>query len=484
MEAMMLFNSIAFLFFFPFTVLLYFLIPGRYRYIWLLFSNYVFYLSQDRGMVLFLLYSTILTWITGNIIYEKSSNIKKLSLFICVILNILPLIILKYSDFFLSVAGSGRTLNLLVPAGISFYTLQSMTYVIDCFRGHFPPEKNFFKYALFVSFFPCILSGPIERAENFLPQTGSPDHDFDPARVKEGLQYMLWGYFMKLVIVSRLEILTDLVYSNYADLSGTAVLIGVIAFSFQIYCDFAGYSFIALGAARIIGYNIICNFKQPYFAASVQEFWRRWHISLSTWFRDYLYIPLGGSKKGRMRRYLNLMIVFIVSGLWHGAGLNFLVWGALHGAYQIAGHLLLPARKRIEAYSTVLQGGRWKKAYSLLTIFITYVIVMLTWIPFKSTDLSQAGEVFLSIFSDNRLSHLFDGTVFRLGLGVNNLVFVLAALAVVMVVDLFCERRGCMFSRLFENMNTGLRWGVYYVLIIMILFSANLSTQEFLYQGF
>ena len=481
---MMLFNSIAFLFFFPLTVLLYFLIPRQYRYIWLLFSSYVFYLSQDRGMVLFLLYSTIITWITGNIIYRNTVNIKRISLFICVILNLLPLVVFKYSDFLLSLTGSGRSLNLLVPAGISFYTLQSMTYVIDCFRGHFPPEKNFFKYALFVSFFPCILSGPIERAESFLPQTDTSDHAFDPVRVKEGLQYMLWGYFMKLVIVSRLEILTDLVYSNYAELSGTAVLIGVIAFSIQIYCDFAGYSFIALGAARILGYNIICNFKQPYFSHSIQEFWRRWHISLSTWFRDYLYIPLGGSKKGRLRRYLNLMAVFVVSGLWHGAGLNFLLWGALHGMYQILGHLLLPARKRVEAYSGSPGGGRLRKAYSLISVLVTYVIVMFTWIPFKSTDLLQARDVFLSIFNDNRLSHLFDGTVSRLGLGVNNLVFVLIAIAVVIVTDLLCERRGCMPGQLFGSMNTVVRWGVYYALIIMILFSANLSTQEFLYQGF
>ncbi len=480
----MLFNSIAFLFFFPFTVLLYFLIPQRYRYIWLLFSNYVFYLSQDRGVVLFLALSTLITWITGNIIYSKNVKIKRIALFIGIVLNLLPLLIFKYSNFFLSFSDAGKTLNLVIPAGISFYTLQSMTYVIDCYRDRLAPEKNLFKYALFVSFFPCILSGPIERAESFLPQTELSEHSFDPERVKEGLRYMLWGYFMKLVIVSRLEILTDLVYRDYADLSGTAVLIGVIAFSLQIYCDFAGYSFIALGTARILGYNIICNFRQPYLACSIQDFWRRWHVSLSTWFRDYLYIPLGGSKKGDLRRYLNIMIVFVVSGLWHGAGLTFLIWGVLHGLFQNIGHMLLPLRKRTESFLTSYRGGRWKKPYEFMSILVTYVIVMLAWIPFKSTDLSQAGEVFLSMFNDNRLEHLFDGTLFTLGLGVNNLFFAIAALFVVIITDLLCEKRGCTISRLFDGMRTSFRWAVYYLLIIMILFSANLSTQEFLYQGF
>ena len=483
-EGLMLFNSIAFLFFFPFTVLLYFVIPKRFQYIWLLIVSYGFYLSQGGAAVVFLLYSTVLTWITGDIIYKSKKRVKRITLFISLLLNLLPLLVFKYSNFFLELIKNEKSFNLLLPAGISFYTLQSMTYVIDCYRDKLEPEKNLFRYALFVSFFPCILSGPIERAGNMLPQINAREHGFDPIRVKEGLFTMLWGYFIKLVIVSRLEILTDLVYTKYAVLSGTAVLIGVIAYSIQIYCDFAGYSFIALGAARILGYNIICNFKQPYLATSIQDFWRRWHISLSTWFRDYLYIPLGGNRKGKMRQYFNLLIVFTVSGLWHGANLTFIVWGLLYGIYQVLGNMVKPVREKAEAFLAGWGDGSVIKMYQALRIIITYVIITLTWIPFRSTTLSQAVNVLRGIFRDNRLSYLFDGTVAELGLGVNNLLFVIASIIIVAVVDMLCERKGCEIYHLFDNTRASFRWCFYYIVIVCILFSANLSTQEFLYQSF
>ncbi len=478
----MLFNSIAFMFFFPITVLLYFFIPGRFRYIWLLAADYIFYLSQDGGMAGFIAFSTVLTWVTGGILYDHGGGRRKnVLLFISLLANFLPLLLLKYTGRTVGLPGGLRLSDPLIPAGISFYTLQSATYVISCFKREIRPERSFLKYALFVSFFPCILSGPIERAADFLPQTDRDGHGFDPLRVKEGLMELLWGYFLKLVIVSRLSILTDLVYSEYEALSGTAVLFGVIAYSFQIYCDFAGYSHIAFGAARILGYNIICNFRQPYFASSVQDFWRRWHISLSTWFRDYLYIPLGGNRRGRLRQYVNLMTVFIVSGLWHGADLTFIVWGGLYGLYQV---LSLIIRRAAAGPSGKGEDGRGRAAGKLLRIIITYVIVMLTWIPFRAESLTEAAGVFLRLFSDNSPVHLIDGTLFRLGLGVNNLLFAVFALLIVLAVDLSCERRGCMIYELLDNVRRPFRFGFYYLLVILILFSANLSTQEFLYQGF
>ncbi|MCR4657644.1 MAG: MBOAT family protein [Lachnospiraceae bacterium] len=480
----MLFNSTAFLIFFPVTTIIYYIVPDKYKYIWLLIVSYVFYLSQDGGIALFLVISTVLTWITGYILYNVNIDKRKILLFICVILNLVPLLVFKYANFALGLAGTSKTLNLLVPAGISYYTLQSTSYVIDCFRRKYEPEKNPVRYALFVSFYPCILSGPIERAGNILPQTEGNDHSFETVRVKEGLMVMLWGYFLKLAVASRLSILTDMVYDNYSDISGTAVLFGVIAFSLQIYCDFAGYSYIALGSARILGYNIICNFKQPYLSGSVREFWRRWHISLSGWFRDYLYIPLGGSRKGNARRYVNLIIVFTVSGLWHGAELTFLVWGLLHGVLQTAELILKSAGGRIGNFFLNKSPGSGARFIQGVKIAITYAIVTLAWIPFRASDLSEAGNVFLGLFRDNSVRHLFDGTIFDLGLGTFNLLFAVVSLLVVFAVDLACNRKNCMIYELFVHANVPLRWGFYYLLVVLILFSANLSTQEFLYQAF
>ncbi|MCR4740664.1 MAG: MBOAT family protein [Lachnospiraceae bacterium] len=414
------------------------------------------------------------------------------------IINLLPLIILKYGAFFIGLSGTGISFDPLLPAGISFYIFQSTTYIIDRYRGEGIKEKNFLKYALFVSFFPCILSGPIERSKNFLIQTDrEEDKHFEPVRCKKGLMYMLWGYFLKLVIVSRLAILTDYVFSSYEDLKGYLILVSVAAYSFQIYSDFAGYSFIAAGCAKILGYDVTVNFRQPYLAKSVADFWRRWHISLSTWFRDYLYIPLGGNRKGEVRRYVNIMIVFLLSGLWHGANMTFLFWGFLFGLYQVAGYIIgkvslgvsgstgtSPVKKTGEASSTARGGRRLSGMRTAGKIFGTYILVTLTWIPFRSESISEAFGIFRSIFTNNGFNGSFGGSLFELGLGTRNLVFVIAAVLILILTDVMCEKRKCTISGLFERTGALYRWGYYYLLIIMILFSLNLSTTEFLYQQF
>ncbi|MCR5791181.1 MAG: MBOAT family protein [Lachnospiraceae bacterium] len=482
----MLFNSIPFLIFFPLAVLLYFLIPQRFRAVFLLAVNLLFYASQDGSVMLCLCFSILCTWTTGAIIYRSSPEKSKFLLFFFVFLNLLPLIVLKYANFTLQLFHSEKTLQLLLPAGISFYTLQALTYVAGCYRKEIVPEKNLLRYAVFVSFFPCILSGPIERAERILPQVEGSSHGFDAIRVKEGLLMMLWGYFIKLVIVSRLSILTDLVYEKYEELPAGAIAIGVFFYAFQIYGDFAGYSSIAIGAARILGYEVKANFRQPYLSRSVAEFWRRWHISLSSWFRDYMYIPLGGSRCGRGRHFLNLMIIFTVSGLWHGADLTFLLWGFLYGCYQIIGILLRPARERLERIFAAGDPGKAGKhwIYNGSRVLITFVIVSLTWIPFRSTSLSQAYGVFTGLFRGNPLSALADGTVFSLGLGSRNLLFAVLAMLLLIFVDLLCEKKKCDITGLLVRTNGFLRWSFYYILLIAIIFSANLSTQEFLYQSF
>ncbi|MCR5421335.1 MAG: MBOAT family protein [Lachnospiraceae bacterium] len=483
----MLFNSLPFLFFFPAVVICYYLIPQKYRYLWLLFCSYFFYACQEQSFTVLLMISTVITWSAGRLVYNaKSLWYKKLYVAVGFFLNLFILFYFKYSGLIFMLTGRKEGINLMLPAGISFYTFQSLSYIMDCYREEVKPENNILKYALFVSFFPCILSGPIERSKNFLPRIGK-EVKWDSIRIKEGLFLMLWGYFLKMVIVSRLDILVDQVYGGGRPVGetvlyrGIPMLIAMFAYSFYIYCDFAGYSFIAIGAARILGFDVMRNFRQPYLAVSVADFWRRWHISLSTWFRDYLYIPLGGGRKGTLRRYINIIIVFGVSGIWHGATLNFLIWGLLHGIYQVVGYMLLPVRRRL---SDKLFSKGHERIEKILNMLFTYVCVSVAWMFFREKDLSLVIDQIGRTFSGIRLTELIDGTLFDLGLGVNNLVFVIASLLILITVDLICEKKDCEIYSIFNTAPVWIRWGFYYILFIMILFSTNLSTREFLYQGF
>ncbi len=476
----MLFNSLQFMFFFPVVVIFYFIIPHRYRYIWLLFCSYFFYACRDDSATVLLMVSTVITWSAGRLVYNADTRkLKRTYVAAGFVLNLFILMYFKYSGFIMSFLRPDGSFNVILPAGISFYTFQSLTYIVDCYRGETEPEHNILKYALFVSFFPCILSGPIERSKNLLKQIDE-EHKWDSIRVKEGLFMMLWGYFLKMVIVGRLSILTDNVYSG-AGMMGIPMIIALLAYSFQIYCDFAGYSFIAIGAARVLGFRIMRNFRQPYMAVSVSDFWRRWHISLSTWFRDYLYIPLGGSRCGTLRRYINIMIVFAVSGIWHGATLNFLIWGLLFGIYQVLGYALKPVKEKA---GRLLGLNAGEGAGRILCMAFTYVLVSVTWLFFRAGSVYEAIDELKRTFSGIRPVQLIDGTVTGLGLGIMNLIFVIAAIFILITVDIMCEKKDCEVYSLLDRTPAVLRWSAYYLLFTMIIFSCNLSTQEFLYQGF
>ena len=416
-----------------------------------------------------------------HMLYQTDSPRKKKGILaIGLLLNLSILVYFKYAGFLLSLFGGEKQLNLLLPVGISFYTFQSLTYIMDCYRKETKPEYNIFKYALFVSFFPNILSGPIERSKNLLKQFEEV-HRFDAVRAKEGLMLMLWGYFLKMVIVSRLAILTDLVYDNYTDYTGVPLIIATLSYTFQIYCDFAGYSSIAIGAARIMGFRIMQNFRQPYLALSVADFWRRWHISLSSWFRDYLYIPLGGNRCSRLRKYGNIMAVFLASGIWHGANVTFVVWGALNGLYQIIGDLLKPVRKRLCELTGICRRPIFLRF--LQTIF-TFLLISVTWVFFRAPSIAEAGGILRKMFTTIQPVNFVDGTIFSLGLGTANLLFVFAALLLLFTADFLCEQKKCDISALLTHTPLLLRWAIYYLLITMILLSCNLSTQEFLYLQF
>jgi len=341
----MLFNSLNFLFFFPVVTALYYMIPHRFRWILLLASSYYFYMCWKVEYIVLILITTLITYFTGlGIGKAKEKKKKKKYLVFCICSNLLILLIFKYFNFFnnsfkeifdyFNIFYNIPSFNLLLPVGISFYTFQSLSYSIDVYNGQKEPEKHFGIFAVYVAFFPQLVAGPIERSTKLLPQFYNKI-EFKYSQVTDGLRQMAWGFFKKIVIADRLSLLVNQVYNNADSYTGVPLIIGTYFFSFQIYCDFSGYSDIAIGAAKVLGIDLSKNFKYPYFAKDINDFWRRWHITLSTWFRDYLYFPLGGNRVSAKKWCYNILIVFILSGLWHGASWTFIIWGTLHGFFII-----------------------------------------------------------------------------------------------------------------------------------------------------
>lgn len=393
----MLFNSLEFLIFFPIVVGIYFAVPHRYRWILLLGASYYFYAAWRLEYLPLILLSTLVDYVAGLQMARHPERAQRRPYLILSLLTNLGLLFaFKYFNFF---NDSARALfnqfnifydvpafQVLLPVGISFYTFQTLSYTIDVYRGRLEPERHLGIFALFVAFFPQLVAGPIERAAHMLPQFYIR-HSFDADRAISGLRLMLWGLFKKVVIADRLGLYVDAVYSSPGDWEGWPVILATYFFAIQIYCDFSGYSDVAIGAARIMGYELMENFRQPYFARSISEFWRRWHISLSTWFRDYLYIPLGGNRVSVPRWYLNLMVVFLISGLWHGANWTFVAWGGLHGLY-----LVLETISRDQRLHWVERLGLNNRSALLttLTIFLIFNLTCLAWIFFRANTIGDA----------------------------------------------------------------------------------------------
>lgn len=414
----MLFNSISFLLFFPIVCIVYFMIPAnqlRLRNVVLLLASYYFYMNWEPTYALLLLTSTLITYLAAlGIEYFRTVRYRKLCLLSSLVLNLSILFLFKYYNFLaqnvealLCRGGLGIDIpefQLLLPVGISFYTFQALGYSIDVYRGTTKAEHNFATYALFVSFFPQLVAGPIERSNNLLPQF-KHKHTFDYNEAMIGLRMMVWGYFLKLVLADRCGIYVDSIFNNIDKHNGGSFLLASLLFPFQIYGDFAGYSLIAIGAARIMGFRLMENFRRPYFACSIGEFWHRWHISLSTWFKDYVYIPLGGNRVPRLRQYFNLLVTFIVSGIWHGANWTFLCWGSLHG-------VLLCIEKAFgigrQEYTGLRRVWHWA---------MTFTLVCLAWILFRANTLQDAVIVISGIFTKLGMPHADTKTFMALFLG-------------------------------------------------------------------
>lgn len=400
----MLFNSLEFLLFFPIIGLTYFLLPKLWqRNALLLIGSYYFYMCWNAKYALLLFTSTVITYIAARLII-KSTKIwqKKACVAVSVAMNLSILVFFKYYTFLSDnvtelMKASGLRMELphfdiLLPVGISFYIFQALGYTIDVYRGVTKAERNFFVYALFVSFFPQLVAGPIERSTNLLRQFKFL-HRFNSEQAIEGLKLMAWGYFLKLALADRCAITVNEIF-NHLQNHESSTLVAVLLFPFQIYGDFAGYTFIAIGCAKIMGFSLMDNFRHPYFAATVTEFWHRWHISLSTWFRDYVYIPLGGNRVGKVRCYINVMITFILSGIWHGANWTFILWGTLHGILQCIERFIGWHRTTFSGVSRVFH------------ITITFVLVAITWVFFRANNLVDAIEIFRSLGGAEELSSI------------------------------------------------------------------------------
>jgi len=486
----MRFDSYSYLVFFPVVTLLYFAIPHRFRPAWLCVASYFFYMCWNAAYALLLLASTLITY-AGGLLIARAGAHKKLLVFFIFFINLGILFFFKYFYFALGSANAvlaalgipafRASFDVLLPVGISFYTFQALGYTVDVYRGEDAPERNLVKYMLFISFFPQLVAGPIERAKNLLAQIGER-HTFDYDRAKLGLLRMAWGLFLKLMMADRLALIIHPVFDAHLEYTGFQLLLALLLFAFQIYCDFAGYTEIAIGSAQVMGFRLMENFRQPYFAVSIRDFWGRWHISLSTWFRDYLYFPLTGKRYSRMRRYRNLMITFLVSGLWHGASWNFVFWGALHGAYQLVGELAQPLRRKMLSVLKLRQDGsllRWGK------VFVTFALVNFAWIFFRAGDLGAALSIAGRIAGQALPTFGLQG-LFAL-LSKTDLAMVGFGLALLLLKDWAAERGhnplGWIGSR-----RAVLRWPMYVLFTLLLIafgiYGAEYAQTDFIYFQF
>lgn len=460
----MLFNSIDYLIFFPIVFLIYYIIPKRIRYIWLLIASYCFYMRWNPWYIMLLVGCTVTTYISARLIERDHrrqesgvGHCRRTVLIICVLILLSVLGYFKYYDFFLGyfnkvlsvlhISPIARRFSMLLPVGISFYILQALGYVFDVYRGETYAEKNFLRYALFVSFFPQLVAGPIERSKNLLTQLAKPArlswHDFC-----KGLLLIAYGLFCKMVIADRIAIVVNTVYEDSTAYPGMYIAYAAFLFSFQIYCDFYGYSTIARGSSLLFGIKLTDNFNAPYYSGSVKEFWRRWHISLSSWFRDYLYIPLGGNRKGEARKEGNLLFVFGVSGLWHGASISFIVWGFLNGLYQVISDAFHKLTDRLQQILGGLSSGcafgmeqehraNQQAVFSrrLLRVVMTFLLITITWIFFAADQMKAALRLFKQMFSTFNWEIFFDGSIYNLGVTKEYTTVMLLGIAVLMAVD-------------------------------------------------
>ena len=453
-------NSFLYLAFFICVLLIYYVLPADKRVYFLLPAGFVFYLTWDWKYAIALTGVVVISWFGGT---------RGRGTILCIILLVLALLALRLLPYD----------HLITPIGFSFYTLQAIGYLMDVRSGKVKPEENFFIYVLYISFFPTVVAGPIQRADGLLKML-KEKVNFDYSEIRRGLLMIAYGFFAKNFVADRLGYIVDRAYGGYADNTGFTLLVGVVLYAFQLYCDFLGYSYIALGSARAFGFKLDDNFRQPYFSASVKEFWSRWHISLSSWLRDYVYFPLGGSRKGRARTLINIFIVFVVSGIWHGRGLTFLFWGALHGLFRVVEEIV--GKKN----STGTPTGK-NTAVHVLKVLLTFVGVDFAWLFFRAESLPQAFGIIKRIICNFDLSLSLSTGCYTFGIAKKEVLVWILGLLIVLVIDLIHEK-GVHVSGWLEKRSAALRWCFYTVFLAFMTFSFiyyyGYSASNFIYAGF
>ena len=481
----MLFNSLSFGVFLIIIFILYYLVPHKYRWCFLLIASYAFYMNLHLSYGLLLFTATALTYLLA-LAFERAATTKAKKL--CLLGGVVPLVLVL---LFFKTAGptidrlntmidAGRldmqpiTVSILLPAGISFYFFQSMGYLIDVYRGKIKAERHFGYYALFVSFFPQLLAGPIGRADSLLPQY-KKERPFVYENVTYGLKLMTWGYFKKLVIADVFAGVVNTVYDNAQSYVGLVFIVVTIMFAIEIYCDFSGYSDIAIGCAKLFGVDLMTNFKSPYFSFSIKEFWSRWHISLSTWFRDYVYIPLGGNRVPKWRHCLNLMITFLISGFWHGSSLTYIVWGGLHGFLQIIETFIYPKTRK---------GVEIKRRKHFWQLPVTFILVCFTWIFFRADSMQDAVWIISRLFWDaSRPLSYIQTCINCLGVTLVAAIGMLLSVAILTAYDYAALKRDVIAA--LSRRKAFVRWPVYvFFLLIIALFAPKGVATEFIYFQF
>ncbi|MBG9378681.1 MBOAT family protein [Panacibacter sp. DH6] len=472
----MVFNSLIFVYFFIIVTTLFFLLPHRFRWFLLLAASCFFYMYFLPIYILILGFTIVIDYFAGIYIAQSAGKKRKRWLVFSLAGNISVLAFFKYYNFLndnltglLGLVNQENPvpyLHILLPVGLSFHTFQAMSYTIEVYRGNQEPEKHFGIYALYVMFYPQLVAGPIERPQHILHQFHE-EKFFNYDRVAEGLRLMLWGFIKKLVVADRLAIYTDAVYGNYAHHSGYSMIIATFFFIFQIYCDFSAYSDIAIGSAKVMGYELMTNFRRPFCAKSVQEVWQRWHISLTTWFRDYLYFPLGGSKKGKLIQLRNMLIVFAISGLWHGAGWTFVIWGLLNGVVLVVEQILSPALKTMHRFLGPLQ--------HVVRIFFTISIFVLMGVFFRSPNIEQAWTML------HKMLTLQPGSLFK-GEPPSSFGYFVFALVLLLTVEYVQEFYPGI--QIIRSKNIVVRYTGYVLLLTILLMVGVFNGGQFIYFQF
>jgi alginate O-acetyltransferase complex protein AlgI len=484
----MLFNSFTFLVFFPVVATIYFVLPHRFRWAWLLAASCYFYMAFIPIYILILFFLIAVDYIAGILIADATGPKRRWLLVMSIVANVGMLAVFKYFNFF---NANARTiaevfhwpygvpaLNLILPIGLSFHTFQAMSYTIEVYRGRQKAERHLGIYALYVMFFPQLVAGPIERPQNLIHQFYEK-HDFDYDRVTNGVRRMAWGLFMKVVIADRLANYVNPVYNDPNSFEGLTLVVATVFFALQIYCDFAGYSHIAIGAAQVMGFKLMQNFNRPYLSRSISEFWSRWHISLSSWFRDYVYIPLGGNRVGKVRWYYNLFITFLLSGLWHGANWTFVVWGALNGFYLISAIMTRDMRERIASAVGLSTRPRFHAVVKVLT---TFALTCLAWVFFRANSVHDALHIISHMVARPTPHQVLPDALRAEGITKLEVAYSAMLIAALMAFELASTKIDV--ARRFALQPAWVRWPAYYALCMSIWLLGMTTERAFIYFQF